>query len=528
LENYSYDIVIKKGILVDGSGNPWYNADVGIKDGKIKSIGKINEDGKEVIEADGLVVAPGFIDTHSHSDLMLLVEPEAMPKIMQGITTEIIGQDGLGEAPIREDVLDDWRKYLSGLNGDPDVEWNWKNFGEYLKALDLALPATNIAALVGHGNLRLLAMGMENRSPTLSEMNEMKKLLADSMKEGAFGLSTGLIYPPCVYANSEELSELCKVAMRYGGIFFVHMRNEGSMLLESINEVVEVGRNSGIPVHISHFKASGEPNWGKTKYALEALEIARSDYIDVTIDQYPYVAGSTFLSSLLPVWAHEGGTERMLERLKDGYTRKKIAVDISSKERGPNWGWKNILVVSVKTEKNRIFEGETMESIANKRMQPPLEALFDIILEEENAATMVSFNMSEEDVKIVMTSPLQMVCTDGIALGKPHPRAYGSFPRILGRYVKEGVLRLEEAIKKMTSLPAQTMGLFDRGMIKPGMIADITIFNPETILDTATYKDSIRFPKGIEYVIVNGELTVKKGTYTGKRNGVVLRNKTNN
>jgi N-acyl-D-amino-acid deacylase len=302
------------------------------------------------------------------------------------------------------------------------------------------------------------------------------------------------------------------------------MRNEGDRLLESIEEVVAIGREADIPVHISHFKASGEQNWGKVEVALERLGVARSEGVEVTMDQYPYVAGSTFLSSLLPVWTYEGGTNRMLERLKDEATRMKISAEMTAKGRGQDWGWRNVLVTSVKTERNQPFEGKNLEEIAGKRGQPTLETLFDIILEEENAATMVSFSMSEDDVRTVMRSPLQMVCTDGIVLGKPHPRAYGSFPRILSRYVRGGVLRLEEAVRKMSSLPAQSFGLHDRGLLRPGMRADITIFDPDTIMDTATYKDSIRFPKGIEHVVVNGELTVHGGEHTNRRAGSVLRN----
>jgi N-acyl-D-amino-acid deacylase len=520
------DLMIKGGRIVDGTGNPWFRADVSVADGLIVEVGSLNTEAKRIIETDGLVVTPGFIDTHSHSDLMLIAEPEARQKIMQGVTTEMIGQDGLGEAPIKDDLVEDWRRYLSGLNGDPDIEWGWRGFGEYLDAIEKARPATNVVALVGHGNVRLLAMGMENRQPTTQELKEMKGILSGSMLEGAFGMSTGLIYPPCVYADTEELTELCKVVSVHGGIFVVHMRNEGDRLFESIEEVATVGSESSVPVHVSHFKASGERNWGKVVEALEMLEKARGEGIDMTVDQYPYVAGSTFLSSLLPVWMHEGGTQRMLDRLKDEEIRRKIAEEMEEGGRGKNWGWGNILVTSVKTEGNRRFEGKNLEEIAEERGQGPLKALFNLIMEEENAATMVSFGMSEDDVCTVMRSPLQMVCTDGIALGKPHPRAYGTFPRVLGRYVRGGVLRLEEAVRKTTSLPAQRLGLRNRGLIRPGMHADITIFDPDKIIDTATYKDPIQFPKGIEYVIVNGEITVDKGEYTGSRKGEVLRHKT--
>jgi N-acyl-D-amino-acid deacylase len=518
-----FDLVIKGGRILDGTGNPWYSADIAITNGKIAEIGKIKSEAGRIIDASQLAVSPGFIDVHSHSDLMLIAEPEARQKIMQGVTTEVVGQDGLGEAPVREDLVDDWRRYLSGLNGDPDIDWGWRGFGEYLDAIEGARPATNVVALVGHGNLRLVTMGMENRDPTADELAKMKEVLLESLREGAHGLSTGLIYPPCVYAGTGELTELCKVVSAHGGVFVVHMRNEGDRLLESIGEVETIGVEAKVPVHISHFKASGERNWGKVVEALNALEEARAKGVDMTVDQYPYVAGSTFLSSLLPVWMHEGGVERMLERLGDVDVRARVAEEMRGRGRGSDWGWGNILVTSVKTDGNRRFEGKTLEEIARARGRTPLEVLFELILEEDNAVSMVSFSMSEDDVRTVMRSHLQMVCTDGIVLGKPHPRAYGSFPRVVGRFVREGVLRLEQAVRKTTSMPAQRFNLHERGILRPGMCADITIFDPKTIVDTATYDDPIRFPEGVEYVIVNGEITVKEGEHTGIRAGNFLR-----
>lgn len=517
----TFDLVIKNTKIIDGSGNPWYRADLGITGEKIAKIGRI-DDGRYIIDAEGLVTAPGFIDTHSHSDLMLIAEPEAKQKTMQGITTEVVGQDGLGEAPISDETLDGWRKYLAGLNGDPEIEWSWRNFGEYLDALDKAETSTNVASLVGHGNLRMLAMGMENRAPTQTELTTMKRLLSESMAAGGFGLSTGLIYPPCVYADTIELTELCTVAASHGGIFVVHMRSEGGGLFDSINEVAQIGRDAGIPVHVSHFKVSGSGNWGKAGEAIALVDAHRRKGVEFTVDQYPYIAGSTFLSSLLPISAHEGGAERMLARLRDPSEREQIR-GLISESRGLDWGWHNILVTSVNTGKNKPHEGLNLREIAERRGEDPVEALFNIIMEEENAVTMVSFNMSEEDVRTIMESPFQMVCTDGIVLGKPHPRAYGSFPRILGRYVKDGVIRLEDAIRKMTSLSAQTLGIRDRGLLKPGMHADITIFDPDKIMDKGTYQDPIQFPEGIEYVIVNGTITVEKSVHTGKRAGKVLK-----
>jgi N-acyl-D-amino-acid deacylase len=519
-----YDLVIKGGRIVDGSGNPWFPGDIAVTKGRITAVGKVEKGAKETIDASSLIVSPGFIDAHSHSDLVLISEPLAKLKIMQGVTTEIVGQDGLGEAPLVDESLDMWRRYLSGLNGDPKIEWNWRSFSEYLARLDAAKPSVNVAALVGHGNLRLAAMGMENRKPKKAELNKMKRLLDRSLKEGGIGLSTGLIYPPCVYADTEELTELCKVSAAHRGVFVVHMRNEGEKLIESIDEVVSVGRGSGVSVHISHFKSNGRANWGKSPEALARVEEARREGIDATFDQYPYVAGSTFLGSLLPPWAHEGGVDKLLTRLRDAETRMKFTTYLSGArgdEGSPN-EWDKILITNVQTSRNKRFEGKYVSQVAAALKKEPAEVVMDLVLEEENAATMATFTMDEEDVRRIMRSPLGMVCTDGIVLGKPHPRAYGSFPRIAGHYVRESVLRLEEAIRKMTGYTAQTHGLMDRGLLRPGLAADVTIFDAEKIRDTATFENPTQYPEGIEYVIVNGVVTVERGKHNGGRAGRVL------
>lgn len=518
-----YDTLIKNGRIIDGCGNPWYFGDIALSKGLITEIGELKVGADEIIDANEKIVSPGFIDTHSHSDLVIISDPEARQKIMQGITTEVMGQDGLGETPINEEFLEDWRKYLSGLNGDPDITWNWRSMGEYLDRVEDSKPATNVASLVGHGNIRLLAVGMDDRSPTSSEMDHMRKLTKEAMREGAFGMSTGLIYPPCVYSETEELIELCKIVTRKQGIFVVHMRDEGPRLLESIDEVATVGEKSGVPVHISHFKASGKENWGRSKEALKLLEEYRSKGVDLSFDQYPYTAGSTFLSSLLPSWVHEGGTEKMLNRLEKPEVREKIRKEFTS-GKGRNPDWDRLIVTSVKTDKNKPFEGMDLAEISSTREQNPVETLMELVLEEENAVTMVSFTMDEGDIERIMTHPCGMACTDGIVLGKPHPRVYGSFPRILGKYVREkGVIRLEEAICRMTSKPAQRLGILDRGIIRPGFRADIVILDPDQIIDTATFEDPIQYPEGIEYVIVNGVTTVREGVYTGERGGKVLR-----
>ena len=518
-----FDILLKNGRIIDGTGNPWYRGDVAVKDGLIVGVGRVHGDAETVIDASSHVVSPGFIDTHSHSDLFLISEPEAKAKVMQGITTEIVGQDGLGEAPIRDDVVDEWRRYLAGLNGDPEIEWDWRSFGEYLDRIESAKPSINVVSLVGHGNLRLLAMGMEDRQPTSDERDEMKSLLSESLEQGAIGLSTGLIYAPCVYADTEELVELCRTTAEHDGVFVVHMRNEGDMLLESMDEMVEVGHRSGVHVHISHFKAGGEANWGKSKHSLRKLEDARADGVQMTYDQYPYTAGSTFLSSLLPPWVHEGGVDKLLNRLKEPITRNKIITEFDAGGRTRDWD--QLMVTYLPSEKNRALEGFTMSKIAKRRGQTEVETLIDLVLEEDNRASMASFTMSEDDVRRIMKHPLGMMCTDGILLGNPHPRAYGAFPRVLGHYVREDVLRLEEAVQRVTSRPAQCFKLHRRGILKPGFHADITIFDPETIKDTASYQNPRQHPEGIRYVIVNGKITVDNGVHTGEGAGMVLSHK---
>ena len=521
-----FDIVLKNGIIIDGTGNPSYKSDIAIEDCKIVKIGKLNLEAKEVLDIEGLIVAPGFIDTHSHSDLYLIHEPESLQKIMQGITIEIIGQDGLGEAPINQEHLEEWRKYLSGLNGDPPIKWSWEKFRDYLKVLEESKPAVNVASLVGHGNLRLLAMGMDDKKPTVSELEEMKSLLKESLEDGAIGMSTGMIYAPCVYADTRELIELCKLVAEYAGVFVIHMRDEGDRLLESIDEVIQIAEKSGVHAHISHFKAGGKRNWGKSKQALQKLEEAKAKGIQISYDQYPYTAGSTFLSSLLPSWVHEGGVEKMLKRLEEPSIREKIKEEYGEKlESGRATGWDKVLVTYVESPKNKNIEGKSLEEISKIREQFPIDALIDLIIEETNMASMANFTMSEEDVKRIIKNPLGMVCTDGLLLGKPHPRAYGAFPRVLSHYSREQkILRIEEAVRRMTSYPARVFNLGKRGYILSDYIADLVVFDPNKVKDTSTFEEPRQFPEGIKHVIVSGELSVKNGKFTGLKNGKIIKN----
>ena len=525
--------LIKGGRVVDGTKKPAYAADVLVENDKIVKIGNIEAtDDMEVIDATGLAVAPGFIDTHSHSDLQILVDPEVRPKIMQGITTEVLGQDGISMAPLPPQYISPWRKNLAGLDGDSDeIDWNYQTTEGYLKMLEHVKPGLNECYLVPHGNIRMEAMGLENRLPNEEELEKMRQITRREMEAGAIGLSTGLIYMPCAYSESKEIIEMCKVVAEYDGRFVIHQRSEADTILDSMEEVIKIGRESGVKIHYSHFKVCGKKNWDKIDDVIRLLEEAEKEGIDVSFDQYPYVAGSTMLGVILPPWVHDGGTDKVLERLADKELRKKMVYDI---EHGiPGWdnfvefaGLDKIFVTSVKTEKNQDAVGLSLTQLGELRGKDPYDATFDLLYEEENAVGMVDFYGTEEHVQLFMKRPEMNACTDGLLGGKPHPRVYGAFPRILGKYVREDkALTLEEAIYKMTKKPATAFNMTDRGEIREGAYADICIFNPDTVIDKGTFTDPIQYPEGIEYVIVNGELAVKNGKHTGVRNGSVLKKK---
>jgi len=524
-----YDVVIKNGRIISGVGNPWYRADVAVAEGRIVKIGQLGkEQAVSVIDAAGSVVAPGFIDAHSHSDLFIFVDPTAEQKTMQGVTTENVGLDGLSVAPIDEENVPTWRKHLSGLDGDPDVHWSWRSFGDYLDAID-GLPASiNVTSYVGLGTIRLKVMGMDDREASGEELAEMKRIAAQAMEDGARGISTGLIYPPCQYQRREEVIEIAKVVREYDGIYDVHLRSEGERLLEAMEEVIAIGRGSGIPVLITHFKVLGKKNWGLSEASLKLLDDVRNEGVEVTVAQYPYIAGSTMLHAVIPPWYHTKGPDALIQMLQ--HEKDAIKKDIQGRTDWENLvasvGWENIRVSSVERDENKQYEGKSITEIASRRgLDDPADAALDLMAAEKLAVGMVVFYGDEGDVTRIMRHPSMNVITDGLlGGGMPHPRVYGTFPRILGRYVREqGVLSLEEAVRKMTSLPAEKLRLRSKGVIAEGFDADITVFDPESILDNATYGNPRQYSTGVRWVLVNGRVVVENGKHTGQRPGQTIR-----
>ncbi|CVK20307.1 N-acyl-D-amino-acid deacylase family protein [Sporomusa sphaeroides] len=524
-------ILIKNGMVVDGTGAKAFAASVAIEGEKITAIGQIPEQpGDKVIDAAGLVVAPGFIDTHSHSDLKVLVDPYVEPKIRQGVTTEVLGQDGISMAPLPKQYISPWRKNLAGLDGDSDdIDWTYETTAGYLALMERQGVGLNQSYLVPHGNIRMEAIGLGNCQPNAEEVKTMCAITRREMEAGAYGLSTGLIYMPCAYSETQEIIEMCKVVAEYDGVFVVHQRSEADTILTSMEEVIEVGRQSGVKIHFSHFKVCGKKNWQYIDQVIELLEQAQAEGIRVSFDQYPYVAGSTMLGVILPPWVHDGGTDKLLERLQDAELRQKMIYDM---EHGiPGWdnfvdfaGLDQIFVTSVKTAANQDLVGKNLVEIGKIRGKDPYQATFDLLYQEENAVGMVDFYGKEEHVIRFLTRPEQNVCTDGLLAGKPHPRVFGSFPRVLGKYVREEqALPLEAAIHKMTAKPAEVFGFTGRGRLMADYYADIVVFNPETVNDQGTYIDPVQYPVGIEHVLINGKQVIENGQYHKVLAGKVLR-----
>ncbi|MCR5762679.1 MAG: D-aminoacylase [Treponema sp.] len=528
-------IVIKNAKIVDGSGDIPYFGSVLVEGNKIASVHKDKEEenfrADKVIDGAGFVLAPGFIDTHSHSDLKVLSEPQLLPKLHQGITTEVLGQDGISMAPLPEKYIEPWKKNLAGLDGtDEKLDWTFKDTESYLKLIENAKPALNESYLLPHGNVRMEAMGLENRKASEKDIEKMCEIAEREMKAGCLGLSSGLIYMPCAYGTTEELIEMCKVVKKFDGVFVVHQRSEADTIIPSMDEIIRIGKESGVAIHFSHFKVCGKPNWKYLPKMFEKLDEARTLGLTVSFDQYPYVAGSTMLGVILPPWVHDGGTDLAVERLKNEKLRKKMKEDI--KNGIPGWdnfvsfaGTDGIFITSVASKKNQDVVGLSLDQLGKLRCKDALDATFDLLAEEKNAVGMVDFYGTEEHVVSIMKRPEMNLCTDGLLSGKPHPRVYGSFPRVLGKYVREEKqLKLEEAIRKLSGKAADALHIKNRGYVRENYFADLVLLDETKIIDKGTFTQPEQFPEGIEMVMVNGAVALEKGKVTGERNGVVIRN----
>lgn len=526
-----FDLLIRNGKIIDGTGSPWFYGDIGVKNGRIEKIGTLSTcEAKEVIDAKQQVVSPGFIDMHTHSDLVILDEPLIEAKVRQGITTDLLGQDGIAAAPLPEEFVSPWRKNMAGLNGTPPIDWDWRTVGDYLNKIEANNPSYNLAVLAPHGNIRMEVMGLDNRPATDEEIKQMQDVLRRSLDEGAVGLSTGLIYPPCCFAEMKELEALCEVIAEYGVPLVIHQRSEGDEILESMQELIDMMKRRDAHLHFSHLKNCGRDNWYKTPDVLKKIDQARAEGLEVTFDQYPYTAGSTMLSAILPPWAHDGGSEKMLERLTDSEVRERIVNEMASALKGwdsiSKWaGWDGIIITSVDSKERQHYLGKTIIQIAElEKRSDYANVALDLILYEKNAVGMIDFVMNEESIKAILAHPAGTIGSDGLLGGEPHPRAFGSFPRILGKYVREEkVLPLEDMIRRMTSQPARIIGLQDRGVLREGLVADIVIFDPDQIMDQATFEKPRQYNLGIDTVIVNGQVVIQGEQAYQKAAGKVIR-----
>ncbi|HEX3143030.1 MAG TPA: D-aminoacylase [Pyrinomonadaceae bacterium] len=529
-----YDLLITNGLVIDGAGGPGHTADVGIKGDRIAKIGNLRgASATQTRDAHGMIVAPGFIDMLGQSEQYLLIDPRGMSKVMMGVTTEITGE-GESIAPLNDGIL----KEQEDFNRRYNLTVDWRTLGQYFTRLDKQGSGLNLGTFVGATQVREYVIGYDDRPPTAAELEQMKQLVADAMKDGALGVSTSLQYVPARFAKTDEIVELAKVAHQFGGIYISHQRSEANAIDDSMKEVFEIARRANIPAEIWHFKTAYKKNWGRMPEMLRRIEEARKQGLKITADVYPYVAGSTSLSACLPPWALAGGTDKMVARLQDAAIRRRLKSEISNDAK--DWeniylgsgGPSGILIGSVVNRELDNWQGKRLSEIAAAQNKDPLDALFDFIIADHGQTGAIFFMMQESDMQAALKSPLVSICTDSgarasdgpLAGSKSHPRGWGTYPRILGRYVRDQKLMpMELAIHKMTGLPAANVGLKQRGLIREGYFADITIFDPKTVIDRATFEDPNQYPVGINYVIVNGQLEVDNGKRTAALAGRPLR-----
>jgi len=529
-----YDIVITNGHIIDGTGSPWYSGDLAIRDGKIAAIGNLHDAARSrTIDARGQVVAPGFIDMLGQSEYTILVDPRLPSKIYQGITTEITGE-GESIAPLNDAILKADQEQYDHYR----IHVDWRTFREYFSRLEKQHTGINIASYVGATRVRRMVLGDNDVQPTLGQLEQMREIVRQAMRDGAVGVSTSLEYAPAPYAKTEELIALAAEASRFGGIYATHMRNEGTGILAAIDEALRIGREARIPVEIWHLKVGGKPSWGHMPEVVAKINSARAQGLDVTADTYAYTAWFNDFSAFIPAWAHDGGNAKLIERLKDPATRARIRTDMLTLSDKWDNEWQEIpgpeavLVGVVHNSQLLPLQGKTLSQIAKLWNKEPMDALFDLLIEDHGLTSVAVFGMSEPDVSLALQQPWVSVDNDSSGtspegiLGRehPHPRAYGTFPRILRKYVREEhMLTLEDAIRKFTALPAQRMRLTDRGVLKAGMCADIVIFDPAAIHDVATFESPNQLSQGMDYVLVNGVPVIDQTMMTGALPGKVLR-----
>ena len=506
-----FDTIVKNGLVYDGVGSAPIKADIGIKKGKITAIGDLGDSAVQLVDAKGMAVSPGFVDIHTHTDTKLLICPQGDSRIYQGITSDIGGNCGGSPFPGKHN--------------------RYAELNDFFTELEQKKISINYATYTGHGDIREAIVGANDVQPTADQLKQMKNLLQQTLEQGSFGMSTGLEYAPGSYALEQELTELCKVVAQNNGLYATHMRNEDDYVEEAVLEAINTARNSGVNLQISHLKAQNQPNWHKAPKLLKMIEDASSSGVNVMFDRYPYVAFSTGLTSFMPLWARQGSRDERIARLKDKATGAKIDEYAESRIKRLGGG-KNVVITSCRTSENRKYVGKNLEECTEISGKGMLQFIREILIEESLGVDMIGFAMSEDNIKILLSHPLGMPASDGsvasptgpLSVNMPHPRAYGTFPRFLGKYCRdEGILALPEAVKKVTSVPANRIGLKHRGQIQIGYYADIVVFNPDTIIDISSFTDPHQFGLGIDHVLVNGEWTIKEGKHTGALSGMVLR-----
>lgn len=543
-----HSLLIKNAKIVDGTGNPWFYADLAIKEERISRVSYIpGREAEKTIEAKGLIVCPGFIDQHSHADLVLASAQQLKcleGRIRQGITTEILGNCGISVAPVSQESKGLMKAFMEWMAPE-DLPWNWGTMADYTSVLESKGVPVNVATLTGHGTTRAISMGFRSGRPSSGELEVMKKHLAQTLEQGSFGMSMGLIYAPGMYADTRELIEMAKVVKEYDGLVTSHVRGSSETNLFAERELIRIGEESGCRVHRSHNEAVGREHWDKIRKSLQMEEEARKRGIDIAYDMFPYPAAMTMMVAIYPPWALEGGWSQFVKRVEHPDTRKQMEEDVEEMVPGwPTWregswphnivgatGWKNIYIGYVSSEKNKQYEGLNLEELGERLGRSPFDAITDLLIEEQGAISQLIFGVSgdrETDAPLrqLITHRLGGFSTDAIDIGRgiPHPAAYGTYPKILGKYVREEkLLPLEEAVRKMTSFPANRLKLKERGLIREGFFADLVIIDEERIIDRATYEKPRQFPEGIEYVIVNGQILVEKGSVHDIKPGKVLR-----